>query len=392
MDESKRRSIWREPLAEFGCGILAAIGIYLISVNGQRAQDTVVSNIVLTLLGIATLSYFLRVQYLEEKLDYNNGEHLLRFWLSFLAGLALALGCCFLPVSGWPFPAVFVLLTFFSNLTIGILGSSVLMMIPMLITGAGAGDFFLYFISGAFAAILFRKLENDFKIGVPLFLSLFCLLLCEMAQVMLLTNARPSLETFSVSLVNIVINGSLFIGIIKFFSVMVVYQYRERYLELNDTENELLSAFKERSKGDYLQCVHTAHFCERIAKQLGISEDALRCAAYYYKWGEELPGLMKEKDFPPPAREILQEYTERRGAVTHKETAVLICTDTVLSSILYMMNSNQDKPLDYDQIIDTVFRRFLDRGDFKESDLMFRELEQMRTIFKEEKLYYDFLR
>lgn len=392
MEENRRRIVRREPLAGFGCSILAVGGIYLISFVRQNPMEETVSNMVFALLGIAALSYLLRVQYLEEKLDYNNKEHIFRFWLCFLAGLGVALGCCYLPVGGWPFPAVFVLLALFSNLIIGVFGGAVLMMIPVLITGAGAGDFFLYFISGVFAAVLFRKLENGFKIGIPMFLSLLCLLLCEMARVVLLLNARPSLEAFSVSFVNIVINGSLLIAIIKYFSARVVYQYREAYLEWNDPENDLLKQFKEHSKGDYMQCIHTAHFCEIIARRLGLSEDALRCAAYYYKWGEERENLMAEKNFPPPAREILQEYIDGRGTAVHKETAVLICADKVVSSILYMMDNDKDRPPEYDRIIEIVFKRFLDKGDFKDSDLMLKELEQIKTIFKEEKLYYDFLR
>lgn len=392
MEENRKRIIRREPLAGIGCSILAAGGIYLISFMRQMTMEEIVSNIVFALLGIAALSYFLRFQYLEDKLDYNNKEHLCRFWMSFLTGLAVALGCCYLPVSGWPFPAVFVLLSLFGNLTLGIFGGTVLLMIPVLITGAGAGDFFLYFISGVFAAVLFQKLENGFKIGIPMFLSLFCLLLCEMARVVLLLNARPSLEAFSVSFVNIVINGSLLIAIIKYFSARVVYQYREAYLEWNDPENDLLRQFKENSKGDYMQCIHTAHFCEIIARRLGLSEDALRCAAYYYKWEEKGENITAAKNFPPPAREILQEYREGRGTAVHKETAVLICAERVVSSILYMMENNKDKPPEYDKIIEIVFKRFQDKGDFKNSDLMLKELEQIKTIFKEEKLYYDFLR
>ena len=41
--------------------------------------------------------------------------------------------------------------------------------------GQSVGIFFPVFISGVFAACLFQHLEQEFAIGIPLFLSLFCL-------------------------------------------------------------------------------------------------------------------------------------------------------------------------------------------------------------------------
>ena len=81
--------------------------------------------------------------------------------------------------------------------------------------GQSVGIFFLYFISGVFAACLFQHLEQEFAIGIPLFLSLFCLLLCETANVVLLANEHLSLEQFLVPAANLIVSGILLLGILK---------------------------------------------------------------------------------------------------------------------------------------------------------------------------------
>ena len=141
----------------------------------------------------------------------------MRFWTAVWCSLLFSLACAFLPAGGWPFLAVFVVLSLFSNLSVGIVFSGVFLMIATL-WGQSVGIFFLYFISGVFAACLFQHLEQEFAIGIPLFLSLFCLLLCETANVVLLANEHLSLEQFLVPAANLIVSGILLLGILKIFS------------------------------------------------------------------------------------------------------------------------------------------------------------------------------
>lgn len=389
MERDRRRITFGKLLPELGSMVLAAAGIYGISVWRKTAFDAALSCMVMAVMGIAVTGFHLRRQYLNDELSYDNDEHLLRFWTCFMIGLAAAFICTFLPAGGWPFLALFVMLALFSNTGTGILGASTLLMIPVLVSGASAAVFFLYFVSGAFAVTLFRDMDREFKIGIPLLLSLLCLFICETANMVLPANAKPNFELFVVPAVNMIISCILLVGILKLFSTMVIYQYREKYFELNDTENQLLSDYKERARADYFQCVHTAYFCERIAQRLTLDVDALKCAGYYHKW-EKLPAFLEEKQFPPKAAGILKEFAEK--SYTQKETAVLVCADAVVSSIIYMFSKGQDKGIDYEQIIDAVFKRFMEKRTFRQCDITERELNIIQKIFKEEKLYYDFLR
>ena len=213
-------------LPEIFTVIAGSTAVYAMGIFGkQLSVENALRNAVMTAMGLAVAGFFLRREQLDSQLDYDNDEHLMRFWIAVWSCLLLSLACTFLPVGGWPFLPVFVVLSLFSNLPVGILFSSVFLMIASF-EGQTQGIFFLYFISGIFAACLFQHLEQEFAIGIPLFLSLFCLFLCETANIVLLTNEHLSLEQFLVPAANLVVSGILLLGILKFFSGAVVFRDR----------------------------------------------------------------------------------------------------------------------------------------------------------------------
>ena len=392
MEENRPKLTWKLFFIEILILILGGAGAWFFGSLHHMEQDRLLSACVMTVLGLAVTGFHFRKEYLEDKLDYNNEEHVLRFWLCIAAGLAIAFTCSFLPAAGWPFLVVFVLLSLFSNLGIGILAASMLLSVAVTLSGGTAGDFVLYLICGAFAVTLFRNVESDFRFGVPLFLSILCLLVCETANVVLVANARPNLEMFVVPVVNIILSSILLFGCLKYFSSTVVYQHREKYLDINDTEVPILVELKEKNRQEYMFGVHTAYFCERIAKQLGLDGDALKCASYYHRLGERLGEVMTKAKFPPAAQAILEEYQAGGTQVTIKETAVLICADTVITTISELIQKEPAGKVDYDSVIQSIFEDFWEKGTFSNCSISIGEFCSMRRIFMKEKLYYDFLR
>ncbi|MCM1063393.1 MAG: hypothetical protein NC420_02795 [Eubacterium sp.] len=391
MEKNKRNRTILLIWTELGIMALGGGGVLLIGLIRRTDPDRLLSELVMTVAGLAVIGFQMRQEYVKGKLDYNNGKYPFRFWLCVCIGLAVAFACVFLPASGWPFLTVFVMLALFSNMSTGILASCVLLMISVILSGVPMNYYALYLISGCFAASLFQHLEIDFTIGMPLTLSILCLLICETANVVLLANARPDAEMFLVPAANIIINAILLVGGLRLFSSMVIYQYRVNYLEINDTSNPALVRFKEESRDDYFISIHAAHFCDLICKKIGMDENMLKCAAYYHRMGDELPKLMVRKHFPPKLREILMEY-KKNEPPKNKETAILACSDMVVSSITQMLRENGDEPIDYKAFIDDMFRKLVNSGYFWQCDISMREYKIMHQIFREEKMYYDFLR
>lgn len=391
MVRKKRNKMFLLILIELGVLALGGGGVLLIGLLRQTEPDRLLSNLVMTVAGLAVIGFQLRQEYVKGKLDYNNGKYPFRFWLCVCIGLAIAFACVFLPAGGWPFLTIFVMLSLFSNLNTGILTSSVLLMISVLLSGAAMNYFAMYLISGCFAVALFQHLDIDFSIGMPLSLSILCLLVCETANVVLLANARLNVEMFLIPAANIMINSVMLVGGLKLFSSMVVYRYRVNYLEINDTGNPILVKFKERARDDYFISIHAAHFCDLICQKIDMDANMLKCAAYYHRIGDELPKVMVRKHFPPKLREILVEYGTKKPP-QNKETAILACSDMVVETITRMLRENGDKPIDYAAVIDGIFQKLMNVGYFWQCNISMKEYKAMHKIFREEKLYYDFLR
>lgn len=391
MEENKKKSGWKCVLAGIAIVIAGTLGMRGFGMIKKQAEDRLLGNCVMTLFMLAVTFFHFHREIYYDKLDYDNREHAFRFLLCMVIGLLVAFTCGFLPVAGWPYLVVFVMLALFSNMGTGILAASSLLLISVLLSGTGVNSFVLYFVSGVFAVTLFRNLGNGFHIGIALFLSVLSLLVCETANLVLLANAHPNFEMFVIPAANMVISSLLLLGCLKLFSSMVVFYYRERYLDINDTEASALVAMRETNKKEYMHSIHTAYFCERIGSRLGMDVDALKGAGYYHRMGDELTELMEAKQFPPAAKQILLEYRNQKQEIRRKETAVLLCSDMVIGSILYMLNKDDQRQIDYDKVIDAVFKKLDSDGTFENCDITIRELHVMKKIFKEEKLYYDFL-
>lgn len=407
MGEKKKNYRWYHLLAGLGLLVAAVAGVWLLGRLQQAGQDIQLRNMVMTAMGMAVLSLLVRQEAAEHLMQYDNERHLMRFYLCLLACLAVALACVFLPVGAWPFLVVYITLALYGSTFLGAAAGSVLLMITVLGSGAESQMFMMYLVCGLIGVSLFRCLDTEFRVGVPFAISLLALLVCETANVVLFANERLDMELFVVPAANVIISAILLLGILKLFSQSVTYRYRVAYMELTAPECELLTRLKEEAREDYYQSMHTAYFCERIGGRLELDVQAVKAAGFYHKigvlyqnkdtdegkeQGEELFAMFHKRHFPPAMQEILKEYLLPDRIVRRKETAVLILSDAVTAAIIHLLAADKGRNLDYDKIIDSVFKIKLDSGVLSQCLISMKEITQMKKIFKEEKLYYDFLR
>lgn len=322
-----------------------------------------------------------------------------RFAISYGICLAVSLCCAFLPPAGWPFLVIFVMMSLFCGFLPGICGGISFLTFSVLLAGADISIFALYVLTGLLGACLFSRLDEKYRIALPLFVSLSFLFAAETACVVLFANETLKWELFLIPALNVIISLILLLILLKVYSGMEIFKYRIKYLEINDQEFELLVNIKEKDKNVYYWAVHAAYFSERIAQALSLDADAAKTAAYYANAGilykEPEKDLEKEfvsYRFPPYARQLLRELTVKNTGIRHKEAAVVYMADAVISSILYLFEKKQDTKIDYAAVIETVFQKKWESGSLKNSELTFAEWNRMKKIFKEEKLYYDFLR
>lgn len=270
------------------------------------------------------------------------------FAISYGICLAVSLCCAFLPPAGWPFLVVFVMMSLFCGFLPGICGGISFLTFSVLLSGADVGVFALYALTGLLGACLFSRLDEKYRIVLPLFVSLSFLFAAETACVVLFANETLKWELFLIPALNVIISLILLLILLKVYSGMEIFKYRIKYLEINDQEFELLVNIKEKDKNVYYRAVHAAYFSERIAQALSLDADAAKTAAYYANAGilykepeKDLEDAFVSYGFPPYARQLLRELTGKNTGIRHKEAAVVYMADAVISSILYLFEKSR---------------------------------------------------
>ncbi|MCM1173893.1 MAG: hypothetical protein NC341_02450 [Blautia sp.] len=399
-EKGKKRGMPKGPclfLMFLSSGIIAGAGSLLYG----HSEEEIISNIVMILLGTGMVIFTLLFSEVNGLYYYANEGKYGKFVLFYIAALALTLIFPLLPVSGWPFLVVFVVFGLFSNSIAGLTAGSVCLMLPIMLGSVGSSrEFMLYFFSGLVGILVFSRLNEDFKVGLPIFISLVCLAVCLSANIVLFEQERLSASQFTFVAINLMVNLIPLLIALKFFNGSVIHQYRDRYMDLNDPEFPLLVQLKEYDKAEYYRAIHTAYLGDRIAKRIGINDVVVKACGYYHRIGilkgentwENVKEICEEYNIPEDTRKILKEYLTAGGKVAAKETTVLMFADCIVTTILDEFKKNPNAELNYKQIIDNVFNKKLETGALSESDISIAQMREMRKIFKAEQLYYDFLR
>lgn len=377
--------------------LISGIAAYLYG----NSKEEIVKIVILAFVSAGCVIFVMEECRIQKSFLFDNGENLWRFTILYLLFLAGSMIFCMLPVGGWPYLAIFVGLMLFSNqLTAMCAGSTLLLISVLLSAQASPVIFVIYFISGMVGILLFSGLDESFKVGLPLMISLPAQFVCLCLHDVLMANEVLNAEMFVIPIVNTLVSLIFLLILLKFFSFSIIYRTRDAYMDINDPECPLLVELKEFSKEEYFHAIHTAYLCDRIAKRLNLDDAAAKAGGYYHKIGvlkgegsfENARQILEGYQFPDKVMVILKEYLGKEEHIVSKETAVLLISDTVISSISYLFSKDADVQLDYEKLIQAVFKKKLESGILNYSDISVYELEEMKKILLEEKLYYDFLR
>lgn len=377
--------------AVFGCSYLYTKDIYKM-----------IRNVVMAVMGALVVLDAYWVSAGKGKLDYQkeNGGHFGGFVCIYLIGLLFAVALPVLPASGWPYMVFFAAFACFSNMACGITTGSVLLMITVFLTPeAGVEIFLLYFMSGVVAVTLFQNVDEAFQVGVPIALSILFLLVCETANIVLFVNEKFSLEMFVIPVTNLIISAILLVAILKAYNTFVVNRFRDKYQVINDQEYPLMAELKEKHREEYYHTIHTAYLSDRIAKRLQLNENVTKAVSYYLKIGilrgennwENVRAICEEHHFPPEVMEVLQECLCNPNP-RRKETVVILFADEIIANLQAIFAENKEAVVDYALLMDKIYKKKIESGLLKDNLMTYSELQTMRKIFVEEKLYYDFLR
>lgn len=342
-------------------------------------------------------------------LHYDNGSHYVRFVVIFLISTAAS---CLLPIlqnESWAVPSLALALALFSNTVTGILAYSGLLSICVYLASADMLVFLLYFLMGVIFAVLFEKLDEDYKTGRPIFIAMLLYVTGMSARLVFESHGMVSEDTLAIAVINIFITFIIMLAALRFYCAVAIDKEKGKYLIINDQEYKMLAKYKEADRQLYYNAIHTAYFAEKTARILHMDVDVAKNGGYYHRiivseckaQEKSLEEICKENKFPPKAVQLLQEYNYKSQSMKMRETVAVYIADCVVSSIMYLISrqkSGEDKQEvektepDYGKLAVAVVRRKINSGILNNSDISLADLGGLEKIYTGEKLYYDFLR
>ncbi len=343
-------------------------------------------------------------------LHYDNGGHYARFVFFFLISTVAS---CVLPAlesEGWVVPAFALALSLFSNAVTGILSYAVLLGICTYLASADILVFLLYFFMGVIFAVLFDKLDEDYKTGGPMLIAMILYVTGMAAKLVFESRGMVSEDKLAIAVINIFITFVIMLAVLRFYCASVIDKEKGKYLIINDQEYKMLAKYKEADRQLYYNAIHTAYFAEKTARFLHMDVDVAKNGGYYHRiivseckaQEKSLEEICKENKFPPKAVQLLQEYNYKSLPMKMRETVAVYIADCVVSAIMYLIGKNkpneedgneQEKAqTDYAKVALGVVRRKINSGILNNSDISLSDLGGLEKIYTGEKLYYDFLR
>jgi hypothetical protein len=376
-----------------GIGILGAL-LY------HDNTEEMLRDIVAVLAGTGIVIFSFTLSECNGFFIYSNETRYGRFAVMYVISLAASLLLPFLPVTGWPFLVIFVLLGVFSNGMTGLAAGSICLLMAVNYSGSDLSIFLLYFLSGMAGILMFSTLDDSFRVGIPMLVSMLVLLVLLTSNVVIFAKEELSPALFMIPAVNLMISCILLLISLKMFSSIVIHRYRDRYMEINDPECPLLVELKDKVIEEYHHAIHTAYLSDKIAKRLDLDDAAVKACGYYNRIGilrgenswENVSAICREYHFPPYARKILREYVDPGEKLISKETIVVLFADTIVSRIMSTFAVDPQAKIDYEKLVDDVFREKLATQQLWRNEISLTQIREMKKIFTEEKLYYDFLR
>lgn len=335
-----------------------------------------------------------------QRLHYDNGNYYARFVFMFI--ISIIVGCLLplLPSGGWAVPAIALAMTLFSNTTTGLMAYAGILGICVYFSDASILIFLIYFLVGGIISVLFEGLDEDYRTGAPMLVAVILYTVVMTAKIMFENQGIPDLEKYIIPIINVFITILLMMAVLRLYCAVVIDKEKGKYLVINDQEFPLLAKYKEENEALYYNAIHTAYFAEKAARMLHMDVNIAKCGGYYHKIivaecrkeEKTLEEICQMYKFPPKSVQLLQEYNYKSLTLKMKETVVVYLADSVVSSIMYLLEKEQRNEIDYGKIATAIIHRKIDSGILNQSDISLSELGGMEKIFTGEKLYYDFLR
>lgn len=402
-DGYRKKAVW---ISVFSV-LITAVAVTVFGMVLEFDRYRLLRNAILVLLCSLTMVFTWFRDSALQQLNNENAFHPVRFFLIYLIGLVSALVFSRLPVSGWAYLTLFIVLSLFGSAFVGLMAGTTLLVCSLLLCGnAGYSVFLVYFISGLVGISLFQHLEETEHIETPLTLSVLMQAVCILANQVLMQNTYFTLGTLIIPLANIIVNSILLFLILNFYNTHILLSEHVTYQMIDDPEYELMQKIREVSPKDFFHAVHTTYLTDRICNQLQLDSYLAKCIAYYYRAdkilsAENVSGngaaafqdLMKAYHIPAEAVTVMEQLRTQNPQELSKEATVVLLCDQVVTALQYFAEQQKDLSQEtYESLVNSVIDKKMGSGALNHSKIAISEMLFLREQLLKERLYYDIMR
>lgn len=242
------------------------------------------------------------------------------------------------------------------------------------------GVVLLFGVQTIFSALFGYYMYRDFQIGTSLVGASFLSVLVLIGEILLsrfLPVARKE-----------IINSSNPTSSVK--TAVVEEKKEEKKIDSQKAQKELLAQLKQ-DKILYQHSTTVAKIAEKVAASIDADTVLVKTGALYHDIGKLANGedyitdgieLCKRAKFSKEVIQIIQEHNVNYQIPSSKESAIVMLTDTVVSTIEF--NQKKGKDTDLNSLIDRIFQVRQEKGALSKCGLTGIELELMKQTMQKE--------
>ncbi len=320
------------------------------------------------------------------------------FTIIYVFGVSFCILFSFLPVMSWAYLPLTILLLYASNEMTAFFSITTFLVITLSISDSSFMVMFVYMLSMMIALLSFRRAKNTTQYYLASVISLGFHLGLSFAYHVLFLESTLNQEVIFYVVINFLINFITLFFVIFFCDYFMVRKHANIYSVINDQEFVLIKQLKSDAEEKYVRAIHRAYFGEKIAPKIKVDSALIKTGIYYQHIDvlfdkEDLDKVLKENHFPMPARKLIYELQHVKELEFYsKELILVLIIDEILRMIEHVLQKDQKHNLDMQELISAISIDLFKRKFLEKSPLTFEDYNVIVSFFKEEKLYYDFLR
>ncbi len=161
--------------------------------------------------------------------------------------------------------------------------------------------------------------------------------------------------------------------------------------EILDSGFPLLQELQGFSKNLYMHSVDVSELSYMAAKEIGADALVAKAAGMYHEIGRifgkdyiaQGVTMAQENHFPEPVIQGIRQHNVKYEMPSSAEAAIVMLSDSVVSTIEYLESVNKVGSLTPEEIVDNVFTNRFEKGALDESGLTLGDYHRLRVFYSE---------